>query len=123
MDKPLKFATLDACLADFKNTFNKHERVKKLINNWNRSIVVESNNSDALATMVIKDLAMTDVKPGAHPSEDFPIHLQGSEPTLIRIFSGDYNPAHALIEGDLAVFSSEKDKVKLEAITMVIWGL
>jgi len=27
-----------------------------------------------------------------------------------------------LIDGELAVFSTEKDKVKLEAITMVIWG-
>jgi len=39
------------------------------------------------------------------------------------VFSGDYNPAHALIDGELAVFSNEKDKVKLEAITMVIWGM
>jgi hypothetical protein len=121
--KPLRFQTLKDCLADFQQRFNDHTRVKKLIPKWDRFIVVEASDSAAVATMVIKDLFMTEVRAGAHPGPTDPILLQASEPTLIRIFSGDYNPAHALIEGDLAVFSSEKDKVKLEAITMVIWGL
>ena len=121
--EPKQFATLGECLADFQHTFNNHARVKKLINNWNRAIVVEATDSAVVATMVVENLVMTGVKEGAHADRDYPIHLQAAEPTLIRIFSGQYNPAHALIEGELAVFSSEKDKVKLEAITMVIWGL
>ena len=107
----------------FEHTFNENARVKKLIKNWDRSIIVEATDNNVTLTMVIADLLMTEVKEGAHPNEDYPIHLQASEDTLIRIFSGDYNPAHALIDGELAVFSSEKDKVKLEAITMVIWGM
>jgi hypothetical protein len=73
--------------------------------------------------MVIENLMMTAVKNEANPSNENSIHLQASESTLIRIFSGQYNPSHAVLEGDLAVFSSEKDKVKLEAIAVVIWGL
>lgn len=117
------FATLGDCLKHFQHTFNDNARVKKLIKNWERSIIVEATDTEATLTMVISDLVMTDVRDGAHANEDNPIHLQASQDTLIRIFSGDYNPAHALIDGELAVFSSEKDKVKLEAITMVIWGI
>lgn len=117
------FATLEDCLKHFQNTFNENARVKKLIKNWERSLIIEATDTEATLTMVISDLVMTDVRDGAHPNEDNPIHLQASQDTLIRIFSGDYNPAHALIDGELAVFSSEKDKVKLEAITMVIWGI
>ena len=117
------FTALSECLNKFQNTFNDNARVKKLIKNWDRSIIVEATDTNVTLTMVIADLLMTEVKDGAHPNEEYPIHLQGSEDTLIRIFSGDYNPAHALIDGELAVFSSEKDKVKLEAITMVIWGI
>ena len=117
------FATLGDCLNHFQNTFNENARVKKLIKNWERSIIVEATDTEATLTMVIADLVMTEVRDGAHANEDNPIHLQASQDTLIRIFSGDYNPAHALIDGELAVFSSEKDKVKLEAITMVIWGI
>jgi putative sterol carrier protein len=117
------FATLSECLHHFQSTFNDNSRVKKLIKNWERSIIVEATDTNATLTMVISDLIMTDVKEGAHPDEDNPIHLQAAQDVLIRVFSGDYNPAHALIDGELAVFSSEKDKVKLEAITMVIWGM
>lgn len=120
---PAKYTTLAACLTEFQKTFNENTRVKKLIKNWKRSIIVDATDTGAVMTMVIDDLMMNDVKEGAHPDEDYPIHLQGSQETLIKIFSGDYNPAHALIDGALAVFSNEKDKVKLEAITMVIWGM
>lgn len=123
MTAEIKFTTLGDCLNHFQNTFNENARVKKLIKNWDRSLIVEATDTNVTLTMVVADLVMTDVKDGAHPNEDYPIHLQASEESLIRIFSGDYNPAHALIDGELAVFSSEKDKVKLEAITMVIWGI
>src|SRR5262245_51782139 len=98
--KPLRFQTLTDCLSDFQQRFNNHARVKKLIVKWDRSIVVEASDSAAVATMVIRELIMIEVRPGAHPAANDPILLQASEPTLIRIFSGDYNPAHALIEGD-----------------------
>lgn len=120
---PAQHTTLAACLNEFQNTFNENSRVKKLIKNWNRSVIVDATDTGAVLTMMISDLNMSEVKEGAHQDEDYPIHLQGSQDTLIRIFSGDYNPAHALIDGALAVFSNEKDKVKLEAITMVIWGM
>jgi hypothetical protein len=117
------YGSLGECLEDFKDTFNGNARVKKLIKNWDRSVIVDATDTGSILTMMIKDLDMYEVKPGAHPDEDYPIHLQASQDTLIRVFSGDYNPAHALIDGELAVFSNEKDKVKLEAITMVIWGM
>jgi len=49
--------------------------------------------------------------------------LQAAQEALVRIFTGKYNPAHALIDGALAVFSGERDKVKLEAIAMIIWRM
>jgi putative sterol carrier protein len=120
---PAQYTTLADCLNAFQTKFNENTRVQKLIKNWKRSIVVDATDTDTQMTMVIDDLKMTEVKEGAHPDEENGIHLQGSQETLIKIFSGDYNPAHALIDGALAVFSNEKDKVKLEAITMVIWGM
>lgn len=118
-----QYESLGACLRDFQTTFNDNQRVQKLTKNWERHIVVEGTDTGATHTMVVSGLRMTDVLDGEHAGGESPIHLQAHQETLIRIFSGDYNPAHALIEGELAVFSSERDKVKLEAITMVIWGI
>jgi len=118
------YATLDDCLHGFQNTFNANENVKKLVRGWDRSIVVEATDTESVLTMIVNDLLIKAIKAGSDGENvDTLIHLQASEENLIRIFSGDYNPANALIDGELAVFSSEKDKVKLEAISIVIWGM
>ena len=107
---------LGECLRSFQTEFNANEQVKKLVKGWDRSIVVEATDSESVFTMMVRDLQLTDIKPGTHGGDDDDlIHLQASEENLIRIFSGDYNPANALIDGELSVFSSERDKVKLEA--------
>lgn len=118
------YATLDDCLHGFQDTFNANESVKKLVRGWDRSIVVEATDTESVLTVIVHDLLIKAIKVGPDDENgDTLIHLQASEENLIRIFSGDYNPANALIDGELAVFSSEKDKVKLEAISMVIWGM
>lgn len=113
---------LAACLNRFRDKFNDSARVKKLIKGWNRDILIEATDSGDQYTLVVADLAVAGVEPGRLP-EDPLIHLQALDETLQRIFYGRYNPAHALIDGNLAVFSDERDKVKLEAIAMVLWGL
>ena len=116
-------ATLEECLTDFRERFNDNARVKKLIVGWNRDILVEPLDADTAYTMVIQDLEMAAVTPGINEGQDGQVHMQADEDILKRIFTGEYNPATALIDGNMAVFSEERDKVKLEAIAMVIWGL
>ena len=115
-------ATLEECLQDFRDRFNDNERVKKLIAGWNREVLVEPLDAPTAYTMTIENLAMTSVSSGIREGEN-QVHMQADEDILKRIFTGDYNPATALIDGNMAVFSAERDKVKLEAIAMVIWGL
>jgi hypothetical protein len=113
---------LEKCLQEFRRTFNNNARVKKLIKGWDRSVMLEATDTGTQFSLLITDLELTEVKPGMIEWE-YPIHIQAEEHILIRVFSGEYNPATALIDGALAVFSAERDKVKLEAIAMVIWGL
>ena len=122
MSVDLETSTQEACLHDFRDRFNGNARVKKLINGWNREILVEPLDAPTPYTMTIADLELTTVCTGMRGG-DGQVHLQADEEVLKRIFTGDYNPATALIDGALAVFSAERDKVKLEAIAMVIWGL
>jgi hypothetical protein len=118
-------SSLLASLHDFQNRFNNDQRVKKLIKGWNRFLKVDGTDTGEIYTLTIQDLAVTKIEPGcpvADDNEDL-IALQAAQEALVRIFTGKYNPAHALIDGALAVFSGERDKVKLEAIAMIIWGL
>jgi hypothetical protein len=118
-------SNLLASLQDFQNRFNNDQRVKKLIKGWNRYLKVDGTDTGEIYTLTIQDLAVNKIETGCPVSDDDEglISLQAAQEALVRIFTGKYNPAHALIDGALAVFSGERDKVKLEAIAMIIWGM
>lgn len=109
-------------LNDFRERFNTNPRVQKLIVGWERNILVDAMDTGEQHTLVVKDMQMAEVVPGLDESNET-VHLQGDESLLIDMFAGRTKPAAALMDGALAVFSSDKDKVKLEALAMVIWGI
>ena len=109
-------------LENFKERFNANSLVKKLIKKWDRSIMLESIDTGSNYSMIIEGQELNAIKEG-FVEWDPPVRLQAEEVILCQIFSGQYNPATALIDGVLAVFSEERDKVKLEAIAMIVWGL
>ena len=115
----------EAILTSFQDRFNQHERAKKLVKDWNRWIVLTATDTGSQFALVVDNQEMTDVRPIREFDEDADniVHLEAEETVLGDIFSGKYNPATALMDGALAVFSKERDKVKLEALAMVIWRL
>ena len=119
-----QFTDLKECLDDFQQRFNTNGRVKKLVKNWDRQVMVEATDTGAVYTMYVEDAEMRRIEEGRSEGDDeYLVHLQASNETLMEIFSGNYNPSTALLDGMLSVFSNERDKVKLEACAMVIWGL
>ena len=120
-----QFTDLKECLEDFQQRFNTNGRVRKLVKNWDRQVMVEATDTGAIYTMWIEDAELRRIDEGRPDGGDdeYLVHLQASNETLMEIFSGNYNPSTALLDGMLSVFSNERDKVKLEACAMVIWGL
>ena len=117
--------TYEATLRNFQHLFNENPRVKKLVKNWERIILLDATDTGSKYSLVVKADEMTEVRKAAQSEEeaDDVVQLQAEESVLQQIFSGKYNPATALLDGALAVFSEERDKVKLEALAMVIWRL
>ncbi len=119
-----QFTDLKECLEDFQQRFNTNGRVRKLVKNWDRQVLVEATDTGAFYTMHIEGAELRRIDEGrAEGDDEYLVHLQASNETLMEIFSGNYNPSTALLDGMLSVFSNERDKVKLEACAMVIWGL
>lgn len=119
-----EFTDLAECLEDFRERFNSNPRAAKLVKNWNRRVMLEATDTGAAYTLVIEDQRVRSIDEGpADTDDEYLVHLQASYAILMEIFSGNYNPSTALLDGLLAVFSNERDKVKLEACAMVIWGL
>ena len=118
-------ADYQTVLHAFQDRFNGHERAKKLVKNWDRFILLNAIDTGSKFALVIKDQVLTDVQPVSDYDDqaDDLVHMQGEEEVLKNIFSGVCNPATALVDGALAVFSKERDKVKLEALAMIIWRI
>jgi hypothetical protein len=114
-----------AVLEEFKDRFNRNPRAKKLVVGWNRLILLDAVDTGSSYGLLIDAETLSEIKPVVEYDEDSDslVHLQAEEQILKEIFSGKYNPATALTDGVLAVFSKERDKVKLEALAMVIWRL
>lgn len=111
-------------LNDFRQRFNANPRVQKLIAGWDRNILVDATDTGEQHTLVIEGMQMKEVAPGLLDDDpDTSVHLQADEDLLVDMFAGRTKPAAALMDGVLAVFSSDRDKVKLEALAMVIWGV
>ena len=119
-----QFTDLKECLDDFQQRFNTNERVRKLVKNWDRQVMVEATDTGAVYTMTIEDAELRRIDEGrADGDDEYLVHLQASNETLMEIFSGSYNPSTALLDGMVSVFSNDRDKVKLEACALVIWGM
>ena len=114
-----------AVLDDFRERFNSNPRARKLVVGWDRLILLDSSDTGSRYGLNIADQEMTNIQIVSDFDEDSDnlVHLQAEEEVLEEIFSGKYNPATALTDGALAVYSKERDKVKLEALAMVIWRL
>lgn len=123
--KAAQLTGLRACLEEFRNRFHANERAKKLTRNWERQVQVEAGDTGLVYTMLVADQRIHTIVDGPAPEgEDRHLVLvQGSTDVLERVFSGRYNPSKALLDGMLSVFSNDRDKVKLEALALVIWGL
>lgn len=117
--------TYETVLRDFKDRFNTNPRAQKLIKDWNRIVLLDSTDTGSKFGLVLQDQVLTEVRSMQDADEEAGniVHLQAEQDVLQQIFSGKYNPATALVDGALAVYSPDRDKVKLEALAMVIWRL
>jgi len=88
-------------------------------------LLLEPTDTDARYLLTVAGARLTEIREGAiEPGTDERlVTMSAEEATLIEIFSGVTNPSTALIDGQLEVYSDSRDKVKLEALALVIWGL
>jgi len=112
-------------LGDFQNRFNSNTRAAKLTKGWDRQILLEPVDNSKRYTMLVRDAQVHEIVDGDPPdaNDDKIVRLRASEDILCDIFSGNYNPSTALLDGVLEVYSDSRDKVKLEALALIIWGL
>ena len=119
---PTSATALGQCLGQFVAAVNDNPRIKKILKDWNPLVVLQTTDTDEQLHFRIAETTVSMPSPG-DAEAPHRIVLQATEETLRSVFSGVVNPVQAHLAGELAVFATDRDNVKLDAICLVLWGL
>jgi hypothetical protein len=112
--------TLTRALSLFQAKVNQHPRLRTLLQGWDRDIVIECDDVDVSDALHVRGSLVANVS-DATPEADVTITMRGSHSVLVDVFEGRRSPATLFLDGDLQVFASDKDQVKLDAIALLLW--
>ena len=113
--------SLKQCLLDFIEKVNSHARMESLLKGWEPTIVIDATDASAAYSLVVRRSQVVHLVEGTVEA-DHCVQLQADAEVLMKIFSGQLNPARAHMDGQLAAFGSDRDQVKLDAISLILWG-
>jgi hypothetical protein len=113
--------SLPETLEQFRVKVNADQRLQSVLRGWEPAILVEASGSGWRRYLVVKDCRIAELQPQVE-NVTHVVHLCAAENVLIGVFGGQINPTDAFLDGELQVFASDKDQVKLDAICLVLWG-
>lgn len=106
-------------LKAFRDNFNRNERLKKMNQDWDRDILIKATDIASFHTLSLKKGELS-MKEGAIESPHLTI-VSDSE-TLADLFYGDITPTEPYLNGTLKIHGSEDDILRLDFISLMIWG-
>jgi hypothetical protein len=112
--------TLTRALSRFRAKVNEHPRLRTLLKGWDRDIVIECDDVDVSEALHVRGSLVSDLSASAADA-DVTITMRADHSVLVDVFEGRRSPANLFLDGDLQVFASDKDQVKLDAISLLLW--
>ncbi|MCL5967064.1 MAG: SCP2 sterol-binding domain-containing protein [Firmicutes bacterium] len=107
---------LRAALRDFASRCNDNERLRQMNRDWTRTIAVRpSEDEPVFLRYEAGEVAVTDL---ADPD----LVVEGPNEILCAIFTGETTPTEPYMDGTLLVRGSQDDMMRLDIISLLIWG-
>lgn len=113
---------LQQVLGSFAERVNGHASLRGTLAGWSPAFFIQAQDSDdtyqvRIAGGRVQDVCTTRDEPG-----DDALLLRADSDVLERIFGGALSPLGAYTDGQLEVYGSPKDQIKLDVIALVLWG-
>ncbi|WP_066639147.1 SCP2 sterol-binding domain-containing protein [Desulfolucanica intricata] len=106
-------------LQAFLDNYQKNERLKTMNRDWDRIILVRATDVQFEHTISLKNGEL-EIMEGAPGQADLTV-VSDSE-TLADLFYGDIAPTEPYMNGTLKISGSEDDILRLDFISLMIWG-
>ncbi|WP_424195192.1 hypothetical protein ACMYR3_05255 [Ampullimonas aquatilis] len=113
---------LDA-LQHFQSRMNASAPVQKMSKGWSPLIYVQSNDDAHCFALQIEEGQLKNITPSNDDIDEDDLLLRADHELLVRIFKGQANPLREWSNGTLEVYGPQKDQGKLDAVSMILWGL
>lgn len=107
-------------LQAFLEGYQKNKKLAIMNKDWNRLILIKATDEDSNHTLRLQDGVLT-VSEGA-PAESPDLVVTSDSETLADLFYGDITPTEPYMNGTLLIKGSEDDIVRLDFISLMIWG-
>ena len=113
---------LSETLEQFRTKVNGDFRLTSILRGWEPVIMIEVPNAGWKQYLPVRDCRIAEITSDSQDVSHV-VRLRSSEETLIAIFDGRCNPVEAFLNGELEIFATDNDQVKLDAISLVLWGV
>lgn len=109
---------LAGALETFARRINEDQRLRKMVADWERTIALEASDGGGGGLRVSggEVAVMTDL-PSAPD-----ILLRSSAKVLEDVFRGALSPTEPYVDGTLTVQGSQEDVLRLDFLSLMIWG-
>lgn len=106
-------------LQAFAEEYSKNQRLKIMNLDWDRNVLVLAEDVESEHTLTLEKGELT-MAEGKKAEPDLTV-ISDSE-TLVDMFYGDITPAEPYMNGSLKIIGSEDDILRLDFISLLIWG-
>lgn len=111
---------ISASLQSFYEGYQKNSKLKLMSKDWNRVISIKANDIDSQHTLTLQNGELTVVQGVSDQNPD--LVVTSDSDTLAGLFNGDITPTEPYLNGTLMIQGSEDDIVRLDFISLMIWG-
>lgn len=111
--------SLKEALAEFVRACNANPRLRQMNQDWSRTVAVDALGSGE-SYWLRSDAGELSTGAGAVDAPD--LWIGADDALLIGIFSGRVSPVEPYNAGDLRVRGRQEDILRLDVISLLIWG-
>jgi len=111
--------TLSEALEQFAIACNSNARLREMNRDWTRRIQLDPDDTHRPHFLTC---TAGEVSAAQGSVENPDMRIQASEQILTQIFSGEITPTEPYNAGDLLVRGQQDDLMRLDILTLLIWG-
>jgi putative sterol carrier protein len=108
-----------AALEAFAQRFAAEPRLRQMTQGWDRTIELRATDLPSVHALEVRggELRLLD-----RPAGQAQIVVEAPSDLLADVFRGAVSPTEPYMSGDLVVRASEQDVMRLDVITLMVWG-